>query len=355
MNLKKQISPEWILLVIVGLFFSFVLPRCIAPRKNFSHYIPPKIPDYSNENNWAALPTKKDSADAVPANSGLKDGQADAKVDVFFIHPTMYYHGKSWNADIYDQHTNHLVDIYPIREQASVFNESCKIYAPRYRQATLYSFFDGKGNGDLALDTAYTDIKRAFEYYLKNYNHGRPIIIAGHSQGTFLAQRLLHDFFDNDPKLKKLLVAAYLIGGNVSEKSFSTLVPCDSASETNCYVAWHSRKYGSDFNAPVKSRACAPGYQNCTNYVCVNPLTWKRDTAYAPASLNLGSVPSTFNRIDKGMADAKVSPQEIIWTHVSKPGYPKGTNYHVADYSLFWMNIRANVKVRCEEYLKKNQ
>jgi hypothetical protein len=351
-----RISPNWIPVIITGILFSFTLPHCIVPRKKFSQYIPPAPPDYSNSANWAALPTKKDSADAIPLNSGLKDGQADAKVDVFFIHPTMYYHAKMWNADVADQHTNHLVDIYPIREQASVFNESCKIYAPRYRQATLYSFFDGKGNGDLALDTAYSDVKRAFEYYLKNYNHGRPIIIAGHSQGTFHAERLLHEFFDNDPKLKKLLVAAYLIGGNVGEKSFTTLVPCDSASQTDCYVAWHSRKYGSNIKAPSKKRVGAPGYQNYTDYVCVNPLTWKSDTTYAPAFLNLGSVPSSFDRIDKGIADAKISPQKIIWSHATgKPGYAKGTNYHVADYSLFWMNIRANVKVRCEEYLKKSE
>lgn len=331
-----------------------LLVSCLAPSHDFSHYKAPALPDYSQEKNWAALPTVKDSADAVPYGSSLKDGQADAKVDVFFIHPTMYYKGKSWNADLADKRTNHLVDIYPIREQSSIFNGSCKVYAPRYRQATLYSFLEHNGNGKLALDTAYADVKRAFEYYLKNYNHGRPIIIAGHSQGTFHAQRLLREFFDNDPKMKKLLVAAYLIGGNIGNESFTTLVPCESASQTNCYVAWHTRAYGTSFKEATAKTQSSPAYQNYDNYVCVNPLTWTRDTAYAPASLNKGSVPSSFDRIDAGLFDAKISPQKIIWSHKSgKKGYPKGANFHVADLSIFYINTRENVKLRCEQYLKE--
>jgi hypothetical protein len=352
MNSFSPFIPKAIPAIVIFILFLF---SCIAPSHDFSHYKVPPPPDYSLQKNWAALPAIKDSADAVPYGSDLKDEQANAKVDVFFIHPTMYYKGKSWNADVNDEATNHLVDKYPIREQASIFNGSCKVYAPRYRQATLYSFLEHKGNGKIALDTAYNDVKHAFEYYLKNYNHGRPIIIAGHSQGTFHAQRLLHDFFDNDPKLRKQLVAAYLIGGNIGEQSFTTLVPCDSAAQTGCYVAWHTRQYGSNFKEATKETEQAPAYQNYKHYVCVNPLTWTRDTAYAPASLNKGSVPSGFDRIDKGIFDAKISDQKIIWSHKSKKkGYPKGKNYHVADLGIFYMNTRENVNLRCEKYLHTN-
>lgn len=349
MNLNARTFVKFLLPAVLVSCFAYA---CFKPRKDFSHYTPPPSPDYSLEKNWAALPTVKDSADVVPYGSSLKDGQADAKVDVFYIHPTMYYKAKSWNADLNDKRTNRLVDIYPIRQQASVFNESCKVYAPRYRQATLYSFLEGTGDGYQALDTAYTDVKRAFMYYLKNYNHGRPIIIAGHSQGTFHAQKLIAEFFEKDPKLKKLLVAAYLIGGNIGTESFTAFVPCDSASQTNCYVAWHTRTYGSDIKDPTKKQSTAPAWQNFRKYVCVNPLTWRRDTAYAPASLNKGSVPKSFDRIDKGVVDAQISRQQIIWSH--KPavkGYPKGDNYHVYDISMFYMNIRENVKERCAAYL----
>lgn len=33
------------------------------------------------------------------------------------------------------------------------------------------------------LELAYEDIKCAFEYYMENYNDGRPIVVAGFSQG----------------------------------------------------------------------------------------------------------------------------------------------------------------------------
>src|ERR1041385_3400115 len=135
-NLSSAIAKT----IPAAVVFILCLVSCIAPSHDFSHYKVPPPPDYSLGKNWAALPTVKDSADVVPYGSGLKDEQANAKVDVFFIHPTMYYKGKSWNADVDDKATNHLVDKFPIREQASIFNGSCKVYAPRYRQATLYSF-----------------------------------------------------------------------------------------------------------------------------------------------------------------------------------------------------------------------
>lgn len=334
-------------LVIISLCESFSAYRAFEKRTA------PPAPDYSRESNWAALPTQKDSADAVPA-PGLKDGQANATADVFFIHPTLYFKNKYWNAPLSDQKTNALVDKYSIREQASIFNGSCKVYAPRYRQATLKAFSNTNGNGEKALDLAYEDIKSAFRYYLAHYNQGRPIVIAGHSQGAFLGARLLKDFFDNDPVLRRQLVVAYLVGGNASRNMFRNIPAGDSASQTGCYVAWHCRKWETNFMKLNKTRAKMPAYRNCENYECVNPLTWTHDTAYAPASLNLGSVPETFDRIDKGMVDAKISPQRIIWSHAPKAkGYVKNDNYHVVDFNLYWMNVRENVALRVEAFVRK--
>ncbi len=339
---------------IVTLLLVVFLAKCIIPRKSFQAYTPPPRPDYSLQKNWAALPTMKDSADALPPYPGLSDGQADAKVDVFFIHPTLYFKGKSWNADLDDEATNKLVDKFPVRQQACVFNGSCKVYAPRYRQATLASFSDGDGDGRKALDTAYNDVRAAFRYYLAHYNNGRPFIIASHSQGTFHATKLIAEFVDNDPALRKLFVAAYLVGGSTSRNAFTTILPCDSAAQTGCYVAWHSRKWGTTYKPKTEKNASWPGYDNVEVYECVNPLTWRRDTVYAPASLNKGSLPSTFDRLDVGIVDAKISPAHILWSHKpAKRGYRKGDNYHVMDYSLFWMNIRENVATRVERYFSK--
>ncbi|MFI5204822.1 MAG: DUF3089 domain-containing protein [Flavobacteriales bacterium] len=328
------------------------LSSCFTPHRNFEKYITPPAPDYANENNWSALPWRKDSADVVPKNSGLKENQANAQADVFYVYPTTYYSGKGWNASLANQKINKRTDALSVKHQASVFNEMCKVYAPRYRQATLYSFMDNKGNGHKALDLAYADVKRAFEYYLKNYNKGRPFIIASHSQGTWHAARLITDFIEKDSVLRQRIIAAYLIGGNVAIDMYATLEPCDSATQTRCYVAWHTMKWDTKLKKLKKRMKNTPGSSSYGKHECVNPLTWKRDTVYAPASLNLGSVPFTFNKVYKGKVDAKcVSTQ--LWTHKSKlKGFPKGKNYHVADYGLYYMNIRENVKQRVEEYGK---
>ena len=54
------------------------------------------------------------------------------------------------------------------------------------------------------IDVAYADVKRAFDYYLENYNNGRPIIIAGHSQGSGHGMRILKEYFDDKPHSKKV-------------------------------------------------------------------------------------------------------------------------------------------------------
>ena len=83
-------------------------------KSHFLENLIPAVPDYSNSENWAALPTIKDQADQIPLNSDLKDGQANAKVDVFFLHPTIFT-GKpenqyEWNADVNDAKINASVD-----------------------------------------------------------------------------------------------------------------------------------------------------------------------------------------------------------------------------------------------------
>jgi hypothetical protein len=330
-----------ILFISAFIFFC----SCLSPIVSFENSRTPSPPDYSRPEHWAALPTKKDSADAVPYRSNLKDGQADAKADVFFVYPTIYLTGKGWNADVNKMRLNRKIDKSTIRHQASVFNGCCRVYAPRYRQAVLYSYMRLNGSGKKALDFAYEDVKKAFEYYLANYNNGRPIIIASHSQGTKHAMRLLHDYFDNDAALRKKLVAAYIIGGDLKRNAYKNIHPSDSASETGCIIAWNARRAGEKMDKYFGD-----------SLECVNPLTWRHDAAYAPVSLNKGSVPYGFSKIDMGVADAQISPSGLLWVHKkNKKGFPGRKRYHVIDYNLFWMNIRENANLRVENYIRKNK
>lgn len=335
-RISSQLTGAFLLLSFYSLFFS-----CIAPRRSFEETKKPSPPDYTQSKYWAALPAIKDSADVVPAGSGVKNGQDNAKADVFFLYPTLYVTGRSWNADVNDRKLNKRIDMTTIRNQASVFNGSCKVYAPRYRQAVLYSYLDKKGNGKMAMDLAYEDVKAAFEYYLKNYNNGRPLILASHSQGSHHAFRLIRDYFEKDSLLSRKLICAYLIGATV-EQDFAAIPPCDSADQTGCMVAWRSAKWGT----PEDKFFFQP------SRFCTNPLSWKRDTVYVTAKNNLGGLPFRAKRMDPEIADARIS-NNILWVHKpKKKGYFRNSrNYHLMDYNLFWMNIRQNVQQRVDRYL----
>lgn len=316
----------------------------IKPFRPFDAHKAPEQPDYSNSDNWASLPSKESITDKVPEYSSLKISSDEKDVDVFYIHRTTLLSNMKWNADIGSDGLNHRTEKEAIRNQASIFNESCNIYAPRYRQATLYSFFDKTGDGKKALDLAYQDIKAAFRHYLDHYNQGRPIIVAAHSQGAEHATRLLKDFFDEKDLFSKLVIA-YLIGMPIHKDTF-TNIPCsETESQTCCFVSW------STFGRGIRPNYFQDQYRTA---VCTNPLTWNKNEEYGDFSKHLGSVTLNFKRIDKNIIDAE-STHGVLWIRNRKklsyiPLPLK--NYVVMDIDLFYMNIRMNVKDRIDSYFK---
>ena len=346
------------LLGIIGLILG-VMTVCTAQimlQHSYGFGKIPTAPDYANPDNWAALPTKKDPADNVPHKAnGLKDEQATAKADVFFVHPTIYTNRPTegtfeWNADVNDAELNHRVDESTILNQASVFNGSCRVYAPRYRQAHYYSFVtQNQEDRQKALDLAYLDVKAAFEYYLSRYNQGRPIVIASHSQGTYHAKRLLKEFFDGK-SLQQQLVFAYLVGDitdiPTQPNEFQQIKPAQTPDETGGFAAW--RTYQKGF-FPEKYQT-----NNFQTSVCTNPLTWQLNEDYAPKKLNKGGVGLNYT-FHPQLADAQVH-QGLLW--INKPyvrgrAFLKTKVWHTADINLFWQSIRENVALRVESFLKK--
>lgn len=304
--------------------------------------------DYSDLNNWAANPLKNDPSDKIPSNA--PDQLRDSLADVFFIHPTTYIDDKmemGWNAKIDDEPLNIRTDNTAILYQASVFNRYCRVFAPRYRQANLGAYYtDNKGAAEAAFDKAYQDVKKAFEYYLKYENNGRPIIIASHSQGTQHAGRLLKEFFESKP-LQKQLVAAYIIGLPVFEDYFDVLKPCTTPSSTGCFVTWRTFKEG--YIAPFVQKETRKA-------IVINPLTWTTDTTLAASSLNKGGLLRNFNKLIPGLVHAQIHGN-VLW--VNKPHFfgsifLRTKNYHIADYNLFYENIRENVGVRINTFFKNN-
>ena len=322
---------------------------CIAQKRNhregselppFDTIHSPAPPDYSLSQSWAALPFRGDAADALPDGiHAVPDSMKEA--DVFYIHPTVYIKGNTWNADVNDKDMNEKVDKKPIRYQASAWSGSCRVYAPRYRQAILKAFFTDKPDGEKALDLAYEDVKRAFQYYLDHYNNGRPIVIASHSQGSRHARRLLAEFFDKT-NLRNKLVCAYIVGFPTFEKNYSNIKACHDETQTGCIVSWASYREGYE---PPGMDAFYAGA------ICVNPITWRTDAQTSELSDHKGMILFKFKKLIPHKATAEVH-KNILWVKVHSPLAKRFNNLHIADINLFWEDIRQDVRKRIDYFWK---
>ncbi|HEX2591244.1 MAG TPA: DUF3089 domain-containing protein, partial [Rhizomicrobium sp.] len=275
-----------VVVVIAGLYFTGMLqPAVIAlykPHHGWDLALKAPVPDYAKTGSWAALPSKDSPAMLVP--KGVAPSPAAPEVDVFFIHPTGYMSGADWNSPLDPNSRTEENTKWMMANQASVFNGCCAVYAPRYREASIFRYFALRDGDDLTnktMDLAYGDVDRAFTYFLEHYSKGRPFIIASHSQGTHHALRLIQKRIDGTP-LANRMVAAYIIGGGITDKDVAglkTVRACESATDLHCIVHWMT--FGEDATLDREGG---------DKPLCTNPLTWKRDGGRAPASDNKGAV-----------------------------------------------------------------
>lgn len=299
----------------------------------------PQQPNYSNSKHWAVLPNH------IPIQlQEFITTDEEKLVDVFFVYPTFLTDRKNdaWNASINDSILNQEILNKSIHFQASAWANAGRIFAPYYRQSHYRIYLEPyKKQCGASYEIAYNDVKTAFEYYLKNYNNGRPIIIASHSQGSGHCKQLLKDYFDGTP-LQKKLVAAYIPGIKVLPKEFKTLKPLENYNETGGYVSWNSYKKK---RAPKKYKKWLEGA------VISNPIIWNhqkyatiddhKGLLYTNNKLYVNAVSIELKDGFLWVAVPKV-PNRILWRFIK--------NYHFADINLFWEDIRINSQDRIAAY-----
>ena len=232
-----------------------------------------------------------------------------------------------------------------VKYQASAWSKAANLYVPFYRQAHYRIFFEPfKDQGIEAWNTAFNDIKNAFQYYLENYNKGNPIIIASHSQGSMHAKDLIKLFFDEKP-LKRQLVAAYLVGTKILPNEFKTIQSMSKPDEFGGFVSWNSFKMGK---FPKNYNEWFAGG------VTTNPITWDNSK-------------NSLKKQHKGLLskDLNIYPESVtvkvkdglLWTSIPDiPGKFFLTfikNYHFADINLFWKDIQLNALQRLKAWNKK--
>jgi hypothetical protein len=325
-------------------------------------------PDYGHPQAWLAFPGRDGPERSTPPGFVAVD-EATAAADVFFIHPTTYLKNDVENAAY---NADGPYDMAVLLGQISAFNGCCRIYAPRYRQASLQALKQSPE----AVQIAYGDVARAFHYYVEHENRGRPFIIASHSQGSQLAIELLQREILGSP-LRKQLVAAYVVGEYVTPKFSQLGLPaCESARQTGCIMSWNTGQSGRGWlqkrlhenrywwngqETPIED---SPG-------LCINPLTWT-PAGVAPADSNGGSLPFPSPPF---LQRAGALPS--LWPHLTGAACKNGVlevdvpfrapsgyhnrlslftgSYHTNDYGMFYAAIRGNAIDRVQSFIASRQ
>lgn len=323
----------------------------------------PPPPDYAERSEWVSLPDMHDPADDTPPGVRAID-QRRARVAVFFLYPTSFTSGEEWNADTHDADLNARIAGSSIRDQASVFNGCCAIYAPRYRQMTLGGYVKWSENSVRATELAYSDVARAFRQFLA-WNRGRPFILAGHSQGSRQGRLLIEREIDGRPVARQM-IAAYLIGAWIERdwfRALRTTHPCERADDTGCVVTWSTYAQGRNATNQrlyVARQSGFPTEALARPHVCINPLDWSTGGETVPARFDKGGWmhgPAPLPRaIEPGLVSARCYDGAL---YISPPSrefadmvIPFG-NYHRVDYNVAYMNLRENAGVRAAAFFRR--
>ena len=345
-------------------FGDAILRQVMVPSARFESQ--PKVSEnaYRDPAMWIARPDKPNN----PAQ-WTPEGYAPASnppAAVFFIHPTSFLKRSAWNAPLDDAEANARAALF-LRGQASAFNESGAIWAPRYRQATFGAFLTSEASAEQALDLAYQDVSAAFDEFLREVGPNRPIILAGHSQGALHLARLLKERVAGHP-LAKRIVAAYVVGWPVSKTADLPemgLPECTAPDQSGCILSWESFGEPADPTMIFDKFDATTGFngqpRKDTPLVCTNPITGTAD-GDAPAEANLGTLfPSSDLKsaaIRAGRVPARCSGRGLLLIGNPPDVGPyvlPGNNYHVFDYSLFWANIRQDAANRLRAFEAKRR
>ena len=342
------------LLLVAGAAFVWrddILRTRLDPKEPFQTYDPPPAPDYATKAAWALL----------PADPGAPS-PTDPVADVFFVGPTTFDGGRHWNAPIDDAKADRLFRQVMAPNYAGPFVRVGRIFAPRYRQASLYTFMTLREDAKEARRFAYSDVAAAFRHYVANYNQDRPFVVVGVEQGGSLAARLLAEEVAPNPKLKARIAAAYLIQ-TVTPANSPPIPACIARDQPGCLAAWVSVFEGEPERAQaILDRSLVWDQEgqlvNLQGRVplCFNPLLGAASNAPAPARLSLGAANAT--GLEWGARPAFLTRQvaarcEKGVLRVSRPKSsslrPSGSwtdQRKAAAYNLFYADIEADAKAR---------
>lgn len=341
MGMKRLIS-----LTMLVAFFILSLSGAASIQAKAVTVVPITSPmDYSKADNW------------------LYDGAyPENEVDVFIVAPSVDTIGET-NSEYTAQYKARFRNA--MNQQQAIYAKTCRIYAPYYRQAALKAYSLDAGACEQALSNAYVDISAAFKYYLEHKNNGRPIILAGFSQGADMCYRILEEYYGGDGEravaLRDNLIAVYAIGWPMTEEMIAKhpqIVPAKGEDDTGVVISYECE------DGTVNSSLTIPAGVKALS---INPLNWRTDSTKADKSLNKGSVTQdsktgAITSVTVGKYGAYIDPNKgtLVVTNIDTKEFPPVLtdlfpegSFHLYDNFLFFVNLQDNVEKRTKAFLAK--
>jgi len=352
----------WGVLVFLGLlaiaafvFRDDILLKGLDPKIPYQTYQPPPERSYAERSSWAMLPEE-------PARPSLDDPPAD----VFFIHPTTFDGGRHWNAPMRERTAERFLQRVALPNYAGPFARVGRVFAPRYRQASLYAHSTLRDDARDARAFAYEDVRRAFRFWLDHYDTGRPLVVAGAEQGGILADRLIREEIAPNPELRSRLAAAYLMDTVVAADRYApnAVIPaCSRPGQAGCVVAWAEEP---ELNVEGARRRLARALiwndhgrlesLRGRAALCVNPVLGFETEEVAPARRNLGATNAT--GLEWGARPAFLAREVaarcddglLRTSHPKSPSLkPAGSwadRQKIKSYNLFYVDIETDAQAR---------
>jgi hypothetical protein len=330
-----------------------------VPFQVYMYKLPP-APDYTQAGSWFLNPQ---------LNGYFADPR---KVDVFFIHATSFDGGSQWLGPIDSNAAAQVVQNVQLPNYAGPFSFTGNVYAPRYRQGSLFTQMTLSEDAKEARAFPYRDIEAAFRQFLKTRRGGRGFVIVGVEQGGLLAERLLTDVVAPDPALRSQLVAAYLLETLAPASAFSGAIPaCAARTQTGCVVAYMAVENGRPDKALQVLQKAVTWDENgnltaldAQRALCVNPVIGAAGEEQVDARRSLGATNAT--GLEWGTDPATIAHR--VSSHclggllfVDKPKSPSFRDtgsweerHKVAPYNLFYGDLQADLAARWQAFRVSN-
>lgn len=302
------------------------------------------VTDYSKPQHWLSLPADNSK-----------------NVDIFYVYPTSWYKEEPTEPNFCEIDNRIMLLGAPsaFNKQATAFETVGNIYAPYYRQVDAYYSLSlpEEERWNVTDSIPAKDVIAAFDYYIKNYNKGKPFILVGHSQGAIVLLLLLKNYMYDNPDAYSRMVCAYIIGYPVTAEFMNAnrhLKFAEGADDTGVIVSFNTQSPSVTLGANI-------AIGNNIGLV-INPINWKKDETLAMASESLGSFMPIDTLGNYGMihnfADARInlekgviecsSVNDSTMFHLS--GVMGLGVYHSFDISFYYYNLRENAGKRVANF-----